>query len=472
MREFTEIIDFPEKLHEAYKIKIGRKGEKKTSGGGKDFRLPTKDDHFEIRLNERDANGDLKVARDIMAKLVQYNADRKGLKNIDPDNPKNYGIVTEIPIRLLYDDISSNFSYKYAFHKGRKIICHGNGKEAEWHPGQEDQKDIVHPEGQSCNDCKYYQAKNCKYSCRLICYLEFMPELGSVAVFRSTGFNTVRNIKTSLKTIKRLGNGILAGLPLVLTVSPKEGTYDDGGRDKTTTVYVVNIVFRPPPAKQIKGKTPILEIGTEVAKEAFNIANVRETNKQEWEKMKASAEEVKVSIVEDEDDEQSLADHEEEFYPENVVEEIAEENEQRVVDEEKSKNALLDAAKKRMLKAGKGIKAVNQGLAAMRSKSLDDLKAWFKKTFKTDPETLMVSKESESPEAPPESAPAAPVEEKPKPKAISAVEPETDESTPEPLEELPPVPGEEELPPVTGEEAEPQVKEAASTDDDGQTNLF
>jgi len=464
MKEFTEIIDFPEKLHEAYKIKIGRKGAKKTSGGGKEFRQPTKDDHFEVRLNERDANGDLKVAKDIMIDLVRYNAERKGLKNIDPKKESNYNIVTEIPVRLLYDDIPASFSYKYALHQGRKIQCHGNGRDFVWHPNMDDQVEGIHKDGKTCKDCKNYKAKKCKYNLRLICYLEFMPELGSVAVFRSTGFNSIRNINTSLKTIQKAANGILAGLPLVLTVSPQEGTYEDGGKDKITTIYAVNIVFRPPPMALVKGKKPLLEIGTEVGREAIQIAAVRETNKQAWDKMKATAEEVRVAITDEESEEQNMEDTELEFYPENVQEEIAEENQDAAQDEENIKIAVLDDAKKRLFAAGKNVKTVNQWVAMMRSKSLKEIKAWYRKTLRLDPDkiTVEVEQDLENPAMVKASEKVA------VPETSKKIEPLEVTEEPEMPDDLPSPPGEDDLP---GEEI-PATEPEPSTDGDGQTNLF
>jgi hypothetical protein len=101
-------------LAERGKIKIGMKGEEKTSSQGKKFMLPVKLDHFLITTMQRDAAGRLMPDVALMARLK-------------PEGGK----ITEIPVRLLYDDIDLNFPTRYACYKGNRCWCSGDGETAQ-----------------------------------------------------------------------------------------------------------------------------------------------------------------------------------------------------------------------------------------------------------------------------------------------------------------------------------------------------
>ncbi|MBW1953529.1 MAG: hypothetical protein JRI66_10670 [Deltaproteobacteria bacterium] len=101
-------------LAERGKIKIGEKGEMRTSSQGKQFALPRKLDHFLITTMQRDAAGRLMPDATLMARLK-------------PEGGK----LTEIPVRLLYDDIDLNFPTRYACYKGNRCWCSGDGETAQ-----------------------------------------------------------------------------------------------------------------------------------------------------------------------------------------------------------------------------------------------------------------------------------------------------------------------------------------------------
>jgi len=82
------IKNFIPRLAERGRIKIGEKGEMKTSSQGKQFAQPKKLDHMLITTMQRDAAGRLMPDTPLMARLK-------------PEGGK----ITEIPVRLLYDDI-------------------------------------------------------------------------------------------------------------------------------------------------------------------------------------------------------------------------------------------------------------------------------------------------------------------------------------------------------------------------------
>ena len=113
-------------LAERGKIKIGEKGEMKPSSargteagqGGKKFDPPKKLDHFVITTMQRDAAGRLMPDTALMERLKQEQKVQK---------------LTEIPIRLLYDDNELNFQTRLACYK--KVMVNGKERLGCWCSG-------------------------------------------------------------------------------------------------------------------------------------------------------------------------------------------------------------------------------------------------------------------------------------------------------------------------------------------------
>lgn len=269
------------RLAEVGKIKCGIKGRVIKSANKKEFMLPEKLDHFIVTTLERDAAGRLMNDVPLMNRLSQ-------------ENEK----LTELPIRLLYDDIDLNFPTRYALYSGNKCMCSGDGKDATWTVNDKGETKAV-----EC-PCKRqdpaYQSKDkCKINGTLSCIIEGSEKLGGCYKFRTTSFNSVTNILSSLAFIKTLTGGRLAWIPLVLTLAPKSTTIP--GSNQATTVYCASIEFR--------GEVRALqELGYEVAKNQIehkiNMANIEQDARQQR--------------VEIHEDAQEAQDIQEEFYPENI----------------------------------------------------------------------------------------------------------------------------------------------------------
>jgi hypothetical protein len=226
------IIDLMDnsRLQEIGQIKIGMKGEKKTSKAGTEFRLPTKLDHFMVTLKQRDSAGNLLIDKSIMDKL--------GVHPI------------ELNIRLLYDDIELNFLTNYVFYHGKKCLCRGDGSMAKRQTKDGRTEQI------KCdrNSCEFAQkdekgSLQCKPFGKLQVILEQMNIIGGVHVFRTTSWHSLLNIVSSLRFIQSFTGGILAGLPLKMTIQPQ--TVSPEGTTITTTIYTVNIVYAGEPQKLI-----------------------------------------------------------------------------------------------------------------------------------------------------------------------------------------------------------------------------
>lgn len=275
------------RLAERGRIKIGEKGEMKTSAQGKQFAQPKKLDHIVITTMQRDAAGRLMPDTDLMAQI----------------NPGG-GKLIEIPIRLLYDDIDLDFFTRYACYKGNRCWCSGDGEEASRLTGENGNYNPV-PCPCERQDPMYQGQDKCKTLGTLSVLIEGVNRVGGVWSFRTTSFNSVNAILSSMALIKAITGGPLSGIPLMLVLSPKTVTIPTTG--KPMVVFVMSIEYRGP-------ESELAELGYERARQRVE-------------------HKIRMDLIEDQARELLVAPHEEptdaqvetaeEFYPEGVVVETA-----------------------------------------------------------------------------------------------------------------------------------------------------
>lgn len=202
------------RLAERGKIKIGKKGQITTSKNGNKFRPPTKFDHFEIVTMDKNADDDYILDENIMSRL------EPGCRSIN--------------VRLPYDDPTLNFPSCYALYEGASCKCRGDGELA-----LKNNTEII-----TCNPetCPHFTKNECKPNGILSVILDDAPTVGGVYKFRTVGWNSINNLISSMEFIRHLTNGILAGLPLVLTLTPKHTTIP--GTKIPTVIYMVNLEYR------------------------------------------------------------------------------------------------------------------------------------------------------------------------------------------------------------------------------------
>lgn len=215
-------------LVERGKIKIGNKGQMRKSGGGNDYQMPQKLDHF----------------------LITSMA--KGQDNNFLRDDKIHGVLgdkpTEIPVVLLYDDIELNFQTRYACYIGKNLHCSGDGETGRYmhtpaNP-QTNQPAVFAERDCTCfrQDPTYQGKDKCKINGNLSVMISGVDVVGGVWKFRTTSYNSVVGLLSSLALIKRITGGPLAGIPLTLTVQPK--TVSDPIKGSTQVVYVVGLEYR------------------------------------------------------------------------------------------------------------------------------------------------------------------------------------------------------------------------------------
>lgn len=218
------IVGLNPSLPERGKLKIGRRGKTTTSSTGKSFQMPEKLDHFLITTMER-----------LPAPDNNFVVDKAAHEKFGKE-------PTELPVRLLYDDPTLNFPTRYADFIGRKLWCTGNGETA-----QRLQRDGTHKEVQCpCRfaDADYQPKQNepprCKMNGSLSVLLDGAGGIGGVWKFRTTSYNTIVGILSSQAFIRQVTGGILANVPLKMSVRPKQATAPDGSQQ---TVYIVSLEY-------------------------------------------------------------------------------------------------------------------------------------------------------------------------------------------------------------------------------------
>lgn len=209
----TMIKTFVPGLKEIGKIKIGRKGEMKKSRAGNEYRPPEKFNHFEVVTLHKDDNGDFIPDAPVM-----------GLIGSD---------CKELDVSLLYNDPTLNFFTRFNQYNGGKCMCSGDGERAVQADGTE----------LACNPdtCPVFATKKCKPNGILSVVLKDAPRLGGVYKFRTTSVNSIRSILSSMFFIQSLTGGVLADIPLKMTIAPQ--SVNPIGSPTAQTIYVVNLEY-------------------------------------------------------------------------------------------------------------------------------------------------------------------------------------------------------------------------------------
>lgn len=209
-------------LQEIGAIKIGKKGELKTSKYGKQFQQPVKFDYFTVVTKEKDATGNFIVNKKVMDKLGEK--------------------PTSLDIKLLYDDIEQNYYTYYGLYRGRKCLCRGDGEKAIRTKKDGTEEEVV-CDRKTCEFAKIDDkgTRRCKANGKLQVILLKSDVVGGAYIFRTTSWNTHKNLIASMLLVQNRTGGILAGIPLKLTVQPK--TTIPEGQTASKTVYVVNIIY-------------------------------------------------------------------------------------------------------------------------------------------------------------------------------------------------------------------------------------
>jgi hypothetical protein len=300
-------------LAERGKVKIGYKGDTTTSQQGKKFAQPTKLDCFLVTTVQRDAAGRLMADKALMNKFA-----KEGDATI-PEGPyKGLPMIKEIPVRLLYDNIDLNFPTRYASYTGNRCACSGDGEKAQRlaEPGK--YQEVSCPCDR--NAPTYTGNDRCKILGTLQVLIEGTDRIGGVWKFRTTSWNTVTGILSSLAMLKTITGGPLAGIPLWMVLSPKTVTVPGTGNNMV--VYVVSLEYRGIGRKRLEvadghNVEVALSVEEELAEIGYEIAKRRIANQMRMDTIEAEAR--KMLVAPHAEPIEVQAETGAEFYPEGFL---------------------------------------------------------------------------------------------------------------------------------------------------------
>lgn len=228
------------RLAELGKIKIGGKGEQRQKADGGTFRIPEKYDHFVITGRERGED-------------ENYVKDEEIHERIGDPEPKS------LKVRLLFDRVEDNFYSRLVQYSGRSKIWECDGQRA--HDLKNDKFGRCRHESQGGPGCL------CKPYGRLQVVLEAAPQLGGFHVFRTTSWESIQAIQSSLEEFHDMFGGRLRGLPLLLKLYPSTDRYTDSqGNARESKSYKVTLLLRGGFEEVEKAQQEVLEhraLGTE-----------------------------------------------------------------------------------------------------------------------------------------------------------------------------------------------------------------
>jgi len=194
-------------------VKIGEKGEEKTSARGNKFRAPVQLPYFLITTLEKEDNS---VVPD-MEMMEYYGAE------FDDDGNLLQG-PTRLPIALPFPKFTDSFETFYAQYDKNQLLCRSDGETAI----MLDKKTNEYVE-MACNPdiCQNFKNGQCKLHGNLHFYFRTGENLGDVQVggvyvFKTTSMSTIYSLNDSAYDIARvLGDDNLASVPLWLVYGRK-----------------------------------------------------------------------------------------------------------------------------------------------------------------------------------------------------------------------------------------------------------
>ncbi len=269
------------------KVKIGGLNYEKPFKGKSDGLThypPMKWDHFKIFTTEKDQKGAPVLDGGIMEQLGEK--------------------PTELDIVLPFDDPELCFRTELGYYRGGTRYCFGDGEKAfrlEVRgkngnlPIYGERKPHL-PCGETCEDLV---SRRCKPSGTLSFLLKQQPFVGGVYVFRTHGWRSVANIQESINAILMVTRGLLAWIPLKLSVQMEMVQPKDGGAAQLAPI--VKLFFPGSPIELLGERKKLLEIQGPLQAEIKRL----EAGLVNQPAPEPTAEEA--------------AEIEEEFYPENAV---------------------------------------------------------------------------------------------------------------------------------------------------------
>lgn len=181
-------------------------------------RLPEKDDQFTITTQIQSKDG-----------WLPHPYDGELRKKVNGEK------LRSIPIQVLFNDPKLNLRAEYCLfdRKSGRPLCVGNGERCRRYAGPQVQS-LSCP---SPDECEFSEGL-CKPYGRLNVKIGDDDDLGTF-IFRTTGYNSIRNLTARLHYYRAVSGNLLACLPLQLRLRGKSTT-----QSHRTPIYYVDITVR------------------------------------------------------------------------------------------------------------------------------------------------------------------------------------------------------------------------------------
>ena len=221
-------------------VKIGRKEERvRKTASGNEWRAPEKLDHFLVTTMQKAENGDYVVDEVLMNQLLQqYGKDGK---------------LTEIPIRLLSDNIEDVMQSSFCWYGGKTISARSDGVKVTWYTNPKTFRKLPEPITEDWKPEMLELKNGDKPIFKLHSNLSFViaaneSRWGGVYRLRTTSIISFRQLHSSLVMLSQLTGGVLINMPIMLVMRPMQVSPDG----KATTIYVVHAELRGGDMRQVQ----------------------------------------------------------------------------------------------------------------------------------------------------------------------------------------------------------------------------
>jgi hypothetical protein len=217
-------------------LKIGEKSDPNSRLKG----APRKFDHIEITTRARDKKGNLTPDLAEMGKILSYEGVTTcGGCDRSRDLGFSEGLPTRVPVFLPYNEIENIIPNRLAWYRSGTAFCTGdmetaqrlkvlNEKELEQGTAQGPVYGPAEPFGPCGEECPAFRQRKCKPNGRVSLILATQPSIGSVYQFKTTSWNSIRNVVNGLKGIQRQTAGVLQWVPMWFGIHPQSVTPKDG----------------------------------------------------------------------------------------------------------------------------------------------------------------------------------------------------------------------------------------------------
>lgn len=167
-------------------------------------RIPVRNNHFKITGQYKDADGNW-VEHPLHKKVAAQ-------MGVEPDK------ITEIPIRLMFNDPELNMRARYeAFDRSGRIVCAGDGATARRSDGGK----IETVQCPGADHCKFGVKANCDLFGRLNVMIDGQDDQFSTFIIRTESFNSVRTVFAKMSRMRAMFGNRLAGVPFKLKLVQK-----------------------------------------------------------------------------------------------------------------------------------------------------------------------------------------------------------------------------------------------------------